>query len=1080
MTRVSLIARVAFVCLLAVAPALAENVGCMVYNNGLNFTEEELQRLETAPEVQYVGVQMGGGSSEPHYREVASRLARSGKKLILQIWWGPDPPRHAWSRFSIANIAMDAKIREEFFREVIDPLIDSVGPENIHAAHMLEETAGCFATDMREPGDPEDLMDGTGGVYASPYYSGFSGRDMYGGPWMLTLRRHNQDFRRYSNGYDLFKAAIWRGPPRNLFRRWVGQRVQALGNNHFADHLHKKYPGILATTWDSPNYGGNAWADTPAMMNNLDGFTSNCYSSPLHNYIFARSMKVLDYDKEMEFIAATRPWLDPDANKRQTTLTPIYAVGSNVIGLWHEPNRIYQNDDDAWKVTRRIFGALSRLPVFRHTPDVFYTGGWSPPTPFLKNFDACHAYDSQGVGLGRYRLVLGADHPGLKDYVADGGLAVAFGNCPRFLRDEGILVPGDKPVERSGPHEPDDWWRRELSLAARYELGVKPAPEYAAEASVRSAAGIVYHVPYGEGEILVLPVTPTNEGRDPDWQRFVYDLIRGLLHANGMDDVFENHFAPWESGGNYFEITSDDGAVTCYFYYEINQEGPPVQVKGVDVFTGDRDPVLGPGRSSAIVAHSPTRPWEPPPAPDRTKLVKAAEKGARRGLPKLPELPPGHSLGGANVALEPAPPARWVGRGRFRDWAVDECRYRLVIRCHPAPAAMDQLLVLSGREFYDLTGLDDLSWKSIRAFTGGRERPIQVDERDGTGQYVPAGNGRLDVDDELVFAVGLQSDAPVTVELYYDNKPGMQPEFPDAGVTFEKIDTITADAVLGNGRLTARLKGPARNPDKDGGLENAGAGSITGCSLDGKGFTRIRSHHANLLFGQPFTNGDWTKPELVISGPLRTIVRMRLPETVSRDNAGRKTFEGTVTSTIAMYGTMPVMDIEQQITYRWSDRKWSATYSFYATVGQALDSQDMLFVPLGGQPHRFSMRDIVRYDRAYLEHRPEAGWMALLDPEEKHGYALFYAKMPEIRENLAWVDYSPRRELTPSVFRWAYGYRMQLRYVNRVMQLDDRITRRFRFVGLTEEDEHAVAAQYSHWGEELTRLARVEVQSRKQ
>jgi len=137
-------------------------------------------------------------------------------------------------------------------------------------------------------------------------------------------------------------------------------------------------------------------------------------------------------------------------------------------------------------------------------------------------------------------------------------------------------------------------------------------------------------------------------------------------------------------------------------------------------------------------------------------------------------------------------------------------------------------------------------------------------------------------------------------------------------------------------------------------------------------------------------------------------------------------------------------------------------------------------VPLGGQPQRFSMRDVVRYDRAYLEHRPEAGWMALLDPEEKHGCALFYAKMPEIRENLAWVDYSPRRELTPSVYRWAYGYRMQLRYVNRVMQLDDRITRRFRFVGLTEEDEHAVAAQYSHWGEELTRLARVEVQARKQ
>ena len=105
--------------------------------------------------------------------------------------------------------------------------------------------------------------------------------------------------------------------------------------------------------------------------------------------------------------------------------------------------------------------------------------------------------------------------------------------------------------------------------------------------------------------------------------------------------------------------------------------------------------------------------------------------------------------------------------------------------------------------------------------------------------------------------------------------------------------------------------------------------------------------------------------------------------------------------------------------------------------------------------------------------------MALLDPKEKHGCALFYARMPEIRENLAWVDYSPRRELTPSVVRWNDGYRMILQYTNRVMQVDEMMDRRFRIVGLTVEKEHAVAAQYSIWGKDLTRLARVEVQSRR-
>ena len=46
----------------------------------------------------------------------------------------------------------------------------------------------------------------------------------------------------------------------------------------------------------------------------------------------------------------------------------------------------------------------------------------------------------------------------------------------------------------------------------------------------------------------------------------------------------------------------------------------------------------------------------------------------------------------------------------------------------------------------------------------------------------------------------------------------------------------------------------------------------------------------------------------------------------------------------------------------------------------------------------------------------------------------------------------------------------------RPLATDDVIDRSFRIVGLTDEDEHAVAAQYLLWGEELTRLAGVEVQ----
>ena len=1078
----------AWLCLAAGSGARAENVGCMVYNNGLRFTEEELERLVASDEIQYVGVTDVHGD-QPHYREVATRLARSGKKIVLQIWWG------SWSRFAIANIALDPKIRADFFREVVDPLIDSIGPQHIHAAHMLEETAMQFATDEQEPGEPENLLDGGGGGYESPYYSGYGwdrgGR--YGGPWILSLRRHNEDFRRFS-GYSLFEAAVWQQPdsifkPKTpqfgAFRRWVGQRVQALANNHFADHLHEKYPGILATTWDGPNFGGVTWADTPAMLNSIDGFTSNVYIDPLRTYIRARSLRTLDYDKELQFMS----WVgykNPDVNARNTMLTTIYAVGSNIVHLWEEPRRSYK-DLDKWKMMKSQYGALSKLPVFRHSPDVFLIcGPWGVPSDHLKNFDASLEYDAVAIGLGRYKLVLayGAGHAQLKDYVANGGLAVVFRRVPSFLQEEGILVPEGGPVELSGTCEPDDWWRGRFGLAESYELRLKPGPAFSAGKGVHQIGGSAYHVSYGKGEMLVLPGHPANEGPDSGWARFVYDLIKGLLHANGMPQVFDKHFAPWESGGRYIQITSDDGSVTCTFHYDVVMppQVPPVQVKGIDIFTGQKDPVLSAKFSAAIVAHAPPRPWSPPPFPDREAiLVKPTPKEGRRGLPELPELAPGHSLGPARAALEPGTPPTWVAAKSFEDWAAAEAHCRVIINFKPTDAAVDgQPLVLSGKQVYELTGWADLSWDSVRVFDQRGELPVQVDERDGTGHYKADGNGRIDIDDELVFAVSVPAGAPSTYHLYCDSRAAARPPSRAADVKFEQISTDIADAVFGNGRLTAHLKGPARQPGEGVVFGDRGAGAITDCSLDGQRFTRFRQD-GSCFFSHPWSeDGGWTKPERIISGPLRTIVRMRIPETIRRDKAKRKTFEGQVTNYFAMYGAVPVLDLEQRIEYRWSAKNWSAAYGFDGAVGEGPDAKDVLFVPLEGEPQRVSM-DVEPDRRAYREHRPEAGWMAMLDPRQKHGWALFYARIPEVRENLAWVDYSPRRELTPSVKRNPPphdGYPMTLRYSNRVMQTDDVITRSFRVVGLTQEDGPAVAAQYRVWGEELTRLARVEVQMR--
>jgi hypothetical protein len=1017
----------------AASPAVGTNVGCMVYNNGLRFSEKELRRLEEATEIQYVGVQMTGPG--PHDREVASRLARSGKKLIVQIWWGPDSP-HSWSRFAMANIALDARLRQEFFGEVVDPVIESIGPENIHTVHLLEETAGQFATDALVPGDPEDYSDDAGGGYSSPYYTGYSGNDTYGGPWILPLRRHHADFRRFG-GYDLFAAAVWTGPEWGAFRRWVGQRVQALANVRFAAHLHARYPTILATTWDGPNFGGVTMADTPAMLGAIDGFTANCYMQPLQNYIMARTIRALDHDKTFQFMT----WVGRDnlnVNARRAMLTSIYAVGSDVIHLWEEPQRAYARDD-LWAIMQPLYGTFSHLPVFRHRPEVFVIcSRWDVPSCFLKDFDSAHFEDAEGFGLGRYRLVLldGADHPGLRDWVTGGGTAVSFDRRPAFLSD--AEVDGGTRVEQGGF----------LATTVRH----------------------------GKGTILLLARGKTDVA-DSGWQVFVYDRLQELATATGLQAVFAQHFAPRESGGRYLEITSADGAVTCYVHYGVGQEGPPVQVKGLDVLSGATDPVLGPTRSAAIVAHVPLTAWSPPPLPDRSTYARRAEPGARRGQPELRELPPGHALGPAAAALAPAPPPRAIGNEGHGDWAVAACRYRVALRFSPEPVAVkDQPIVFTGQQVFRMTGLNDLAWGSVRLFCGAAEQPVQVDERDGTGHYLATGNGRLDADDELVFRVSLPARAAETCHLYCDTTPSGGPAWPAAAVTFEAVSTDIGDALLSNGRLAARLKGPARKPGAND-ISNYGAGAITECSLDGKPFTRIRDNWSNYFFANPWsTDAGWSLPEKVVAGPLRSIVRLRLPEVTQKDQTGQITLRGKVDHYYALYGAAPVLDLEQRLEYPWSDRRWSAQYVFYATVGHAPDAQDVLWVPVAGAPVRVALQDAAVYGNRYLEHRPEQGWMAALDPVEKHGCALFYARMDEVRENLACVDYGPARELTPSVARWTDGYPLRVDYTNRVMQSADTLVRRFRVVGLTDEDGQMIAAQYRIWGEDPLRLAEVEFQ----
>ena len=51
------------------------------------------------------------------------RLKEAGKKIIVDIWWGPDG-EYNWDKYDFPDIAQDPQLRTEFFEKVIDRTID--------------------------------------------------------------------------------------------------------------------------------------------------------------------------------------------------------------------------------------------------------------------------------------------------------------------------------------------------------------------------------------------------------------------------------------------------------------------------------------------------------------------------------------------------------------------------------------------------------------------------------------------------------------------------------------------------------------------------------------------------------------------------------------------------------------------------------------------------------------------------------------------------------------------------------------------------------------------------------------------
>jgi hypothetical protein len=463
-----------------------------------------------------------------------------------------------------------------------------------------------------------------------------------------------------------------------------------------------------------------------------------------------------------------------------------------------------------------------------------------------------------------------------------------------------------------------------------------------------------------------------------------------------------------------------------------------------------------------------------------------------------------------NVALLlAAGPVRSAPAGE--EWWDPVFPHRLSLTFPASPVELRDLpVLLTGREFYALTGAPRPPCASFRAVTADGERPLQVDERDGTGEIVAQPNGVLDGDDEILFTVHLAAGQPTPCFLYWadTSQPPplaaaavqMEPESRDPSAAADGTSAPRRPAAvqvepesddpfvrlwLSNDRLRLGFNSRGTDTPEKNEPGNWGRGTIAKLFLDGFPLTNIGGSWTFFLPHHPFGAGPgdfrWSDPEVVAAGPVRTVLRMRRTG-IEWKSAGPLTalggqvfLTGEATHTFALYAAAPIVDAEMTLRYTATRDDWPAAFNFPLQVGKSLDPADVLLVPLAGQVFRRAVtQDDLDgwYPTLYSTPVPEEGWFAWVDSQEHVGLAVFYERMASLRDRAEWVSYRP--VLNPEVHvRLTPGGSVEntVQWVHRSLTSATVMRYPLRLVGLTDDHGDAVRWQYRLWAEELRRVA---------
>ncbi|NLO72587.1 MAG: hypothetical protein GX100_00575 [candidate division WS1 bacterium] len=589
---------------LALLPSLGQaSVGWMIYPYGVptKDKDEDYQRLLNCKEAEYLGFQWFARSSydaNDLQRQRAGELARAGRKLIIDLWFGNSPP-FSWRYFNFPNIALDPKIRQEFFDRCTDPFLEHWGAENLYAVHLMEETGMQFGWERDVAGyADEEIGYDNGSNWDNP--ASFEWGRSIAGPYNLNIRKYNDLFRK-ETGLDMRLAPIWSAEEKSRFNEWVQQTMEGGAHVQFAKHVHQKYPGLKVYAFNSG----------PALIPQskvLDGHFTDPYTNTIGVYQSLRGLRSI-MRPEMDLVTMMWGNKEKPIPQRLSQQAACYIGGADILSTFGDGEA---TSDEYLNIVRDSVRPFLGLPRFVSRPQVLVLGGRPLFGATLQAgqfwITGFTHYDRQTLPgpLDQYKLIFswgGATRPDVAEWVRKGGILVGVYSAGDLLEKEGLIESQHKTSRLEIEYKPDDWIRQNLWLQESYQLDLNPVAEYTVkDENVAHKDQFLYVAPYGEGLVVFMPaicyVHPPWQ-YEPIWEGYrqlLTDVCRGALLYRKQAAAAQTFFADPQLGNDYMKATSTDGRTVYILLNDVHgphESQTSFVVKGRDRVTGQNDVTFG-------------------------------------------------------------------------------------------------------------------------------------------------------------------------------------------------------------------------------------------------------------------------------------------------------------------------------------------------------------------------------------------------------------------------------------------------------------------------------------------------------